>query len=663
MNKRLHNFSLFFLMVFVAQFYAQTDDSIGEVRLSFADDKRVFKIGEPIKLVMTFTAKSGAFLTTNEIDRDFDELILTPKAGAIDWKEEIHRIYGGYNDSIKLIDISGKSYDFKFFLNTRIRFDKPGKYSLRVNTKRVKPVGSKMPERRFGGVAVMLSTNSIEFEIAEMPENEEAERIKSLSAEIDSTSITPEKRQLAVKELSFLTGKPSTQEKARRYLAYQSNEYRQILNYHSEILSGLSIARDKNAAIKIFEAALGDLSRAPDANLINTLTTLRRLKDFESEPPVDEDARSHYERENKRRTEIQNEYLGRLFESLNNRTGKSRSFAAYVVFTMIPRDDFSNSWFEATRRIVLENFDDYHLYSRDWLLNNFFQKIKTSALIPSIKKMLTEAEAKNPVASITKTTALKRFLDLDEQQARQYFINEILAPNSYVDVKILAKLRDKTLPEAEQDLLQQIKNLAESKDNLAAFQLKYKSLLAARYATSKIYKDLLKLYQSKENVFDYQTKSSFLAYLGRFHSKETVPLIEKAFADSQSPDPSIFYLTQIGMNESLEKVLQKRLFLDSTNISATSAYYLSRYGSAKNRKLIEKRYQIWLAKRRLGNLADSNESMYQTNIIEALINAKNWDLTEREFQQLKLSCLTQFCRDRFSKAVLPTKSQKAAREY
>lgn len=107
----------------------------------------------------------------------------------------------------------------------------------------------------------------------------------------------------------------------------------------------------------------------------------------------------------------------------------------------------------------------------------------------------------------------------------------------------------------------------------------------------------------------------------------------------------------------MEKLLQERLENDDEQIAGTAAYYLSKNGGGENKVLIEKRYHRWLAKwsgrgAELGNPDTSaeikGEAMFQTTLLEALIRAEQWKLSETEVNRLKLTCLTDNCRRNFT---------------
>lgn len=296
-------------------------------------------------------------------------------------------------------------------------------------------------------------------------------------------------------------------------------------------------------------------------------------------------------------------------------------------------------------------------YGQVDLLDRYWDKIKNPSLVPSLEKMLL---GKEPVpAWQVRDNALKRLIEIDQRRARPFIINEIRDPNSFINPDILVKLDDKFLPETDDALLEQIKNLAAANDNRMRLNLQFKLTLAARYATDKIYDGMLEIYKKYSAGWSTERSGPLLSYLARHNDEETLPLIEEQLSKSGDRTGFNFFYTvsKTGFSKGMEKLLQKRLADDDEQIAGTAAYYLSKNGGGENKSLIEERYNRWLAKwsGRGAELENPNasaevkgEAMFQVNLLEALIRADKWKLADEEISRLKLTCLADDCRRRFS---------------
>ncbi len=188
-------------------------------------------------------------------------------------------------------------------------------------------------------------------------------------------------------------------------------------------------------------------------------------------------------------------------------------------------------------------------------------------------------------------------IEIDQKRARPFVINEIRNPDSFINPEILTKLDDKFLSETDDALLEQIKNLAATDDNRMRLNLQFKLTLAARYATDKIYGEMLEIYKKYGARWSTERSGPLLSYLARHNDEATLPLIEEQLNKSGDRTGSNFFytVTKTGFSKGMEKLLQKRLADDDEQVAGTAAYYLSKNGGEENKSLIEKRYNRWLA--------------------------------------------------------------------
>ena len=425
------------------------------------------------------------------------------------------------------------------------------------------------------------------------------------------------------------------------------------------MIKGLDIARNKKLAVKPLGMALRDLNREPSRELIGKLVTLRILLADEQKPSRAANSEQLWKEREEHSSELSRAYYAEVLESLPKRAGKSQIATAYTIFTSLPKDDTSSAAFNITKTFLLEKFDEMTPYGQVDLLDRFWDKIKNPSLVSSLEKMLLGREP-TPAWQV-RDNALKRLIEIDQKRARPFVINEIRNPDSFMNPEILTKLDDKFLPETDDALLEQIKNLAATNDNRMRLNLQFKHTLAARYATDKIYDGMLEVYKTYGVRWSTEQSGPPLSYLARHNDEATLPLIEEQLDKSGDRTGSNFFytVTKTGFSKGMEKLLQKRLDSDDEQIAGTAAYHLSRNGGEENKSQIEKRYNRWPAewRGRGAELENPNapaevkgEAMFQINLLEALIRADKWKLPEMEMNRLKLTCLTDDCRRRFNAA-------------
>lgn len=650
------NFFLLFVVLFVlsTDIFPQTTTDNVEVRLSLADGKTVYRMGETIRLMLSFTANRDGYTLDQHTSKpapSLDEVILSPSAGVFEWAKEYRRGAPYYNDVIINAKLSAAPTDLTLLLNNFVRFDKPGKYSVKVKTKRVST--GDYTEKNWSQLS--LTTDEVNFEIKEMSEAEEEQEVKRLSALLDASGDWREQTKIA-EQLSNLTGDASTREKVRRFFTSQSVSPG---NYHGEIRWGLFIARNRALVIKLLEDALRDTNREANHTLLGMLSSLRQLQEEANLPITDIVPKGFFGENNERYLKIQQAYLKELVESLARRTGKNRTTTAIAILQSLPRENPPLDTLGKVREILLKEFDNLDILDREYLLSAYWEKLRDPMLLPSIERMLTDKNLPQTYSYNVRTTAIKRLIELDKLKARPFVVAEIHNPISFIDVDVLSSLDDKFLPEVDDALLEQIRETGQLKTkNRDYVLLRQKTLLAARYATAKIYDGLLEVYKSYGDQWFADAKGSLLGYFARHNDKEAIPLIEQALAKLGSGYESSFFsdLTKMNYPKGVDDFLRKHLAGDDSEAVSNAAYLMSKYGTEANKKLIQARYNRWL-KEWSGRGAEPDaeetdakinyQAMFQINMIEALIRAEAWKLPDAEIERLKQSCITEKCRQHF----------------
>jgi hypothetical protein len=642
---------LIFLFLNGSLIYAQNQVASQDVgfRISLVDGKTVYRTGEPITLVLSYTSDKPGYAVETYYSPLFDDVFITPTEGLYPWLYRVNRLYS-YDDVIVRKPLSAAPVIINLTVNNLVRFDHPGKYKVKVATRRVWG-GSAEPGT--GRKPSPILSNELEFEIKEMSSPEEQAEVEKITQLMDSAKTLPQYQKFKL-QFDYLTGDISTAEKVRRFL--KPPVFGGVGWLDSGI--GLNIARNKKLAVELLEAAFRDPTREIHENLIGEIIHLRLMMEDEAQPSQ---AKNYYELGKERApriAELQKQYDAELLESLPRRTESNKILTSYRIFTALSKDDTSSAAFITTKPIVMAAFDNLPHYQQSTLLDRYWDKIKTPALIPSLVKILSTPE---PVPNWSnRPNALKRLIELDQKLARPFVVAEMGNFLSGINVDILAALDAEYLPEADMALLAAIKQAAPLKTKNRDYQILYtKNLLAARYATAKIYKELMEVYKSSEKGWLEDSRGALLAYFTKHNAAEGIRLIDERISKlGEEADSNIFYsITKMGFPQGLEKYLQKRLATDIPGAVDNAAYRLAKYGGKKNRKLIEEHHARWLQewKERGAELDDPKtdrkirrQSMVQINLIESLINAKSWKLSEMEIKQLKLACITQHCRQFFS---------------
>src|SRR5688572_31530879 len=320
---KLKSFVLLLFLVMSA--YAQTSIRPEvQVKLTFAEPRSVYKIGEPIRLVLEFTADREGYVAEvlpDAKEQSTDTVVISPEIGVTRWLDEMTDRFRYLRDVISTANLSNVPKRVELILNDTLRFDNPGRYTVSVTTRRVTK-NSKLNSR-----PLTLTTNSITFEVEPMSVADETAEVKRLSDRLAAKRNWQTEEEVG-KLLSFLTGEPSTREKVRRFL----NPDERNGNLNSHIWYGLFIARDRQLVLKLLEAALRDPNTPVSSQLLSAVTRLRMLvtDGVRMDKPLDVTPITSPE-EDPRTREIRDAYVVELSAGLAKRKDKALTTTAITI--------------------------------------------------------------------------------------------------------------------------------------------------------------------------------------------------------------------------------------------------------------------------------------------------------------------------------------------
>ena len=631
-------FTLLLLLVsFATGALGQTPPDV-HVKLSLAENKTVYRIGEPIKIVLEFTADRDGYnveTTPEGNDLSSDKILISPETGITHWYAELmdNRRYG--RDYAGYAKLTSSPEQVEIILNDTVRFNNPARYTVSVTTSRV---------HKRSGEAFIISTNAISFEVQAMDDEDEAKEVKRLT---DVLNVTRESRagEPLARRLSYLTGDPSTREKVRRFV----NSDERTDSYRGAIYHGVFIARNRALALKLIENALRDPNIPVTTLILGAACRLKVLINYgvSGKPPELIPALVMEPREeDPRNREIREAYLAELAAGLSKRTGNSLTTTASTILTSMPKESQSGSAaFRDARNVLVQQFDSLHPYTQEWLLRVFWEQLRDPALIPSLKKMLATTGIGQQNMH---ETALLKLLEMTPDDVRPYVVAEIRNPDSFLDAETLGKLKDDSLPEVDASLLEQIRKLTHSTNDRDRVRLRPKTQLLVRFATESIYPELMQLYQELGANLPREARPGLLAYFAKHNEREAMPLIEQAVSDLKPGEyPQILSdLTMLYYSDAIGALLKKLLESDDPAMASHVAYLIGKHGSAGDEKLLEARLNHW--REQWGNrIAEADAQLQgrvERELISAVVNGKSWKLSPERERELRASCLTQLCK-------------------
>ncbi len=631
---------LFLVGTTVVSAWAQSTPPVDRnvvLKASIATEQREFRMGETIPLQLSFssTVKDRYELNMAQYDRsgrmEYEHFAITPEQGAVDPLVP-HNWGGGGVTSFQFL--SSAPWSLKLNLNEWVRFTQPGEYRLVISSTRVIARDLSSPS---GASPVTARSNEITLKIVPADPVWQKRIFKDAVAILDAPPAlkadqreryTTSRRQ-AMETLRFLGTVDATREMAKRMRGKDSTG----LDYLCML--GLISSPERSLARTALEEELADPDHPVDANFLYTLRT------------VTADANGA----NADWREAQRKVVEELLAALPSKRGKALSVSLSTAVNQAWDLNLPPQTIAKLISQLISLFDQLPLNEKNTLLSFRWEKIKSPALLPILKRYaqsyrdFPEMRAEPAYHSLQlSATALRRWYELDPVGARSTIIAEISRPRPRFNARVLGLLPDKTLPEVDFPLAEHFvaSDDSDGKSNLAS--------LISRYATDAILPQITEELDPKVGKWACDIQNPILAYVLRVSPVFARPRIEKAIAargnNFSACNHSLFQMvSEIQYDPLLEEIGIKSLNDPDPEVAETAATMLGNFGSPASESALLQRYESWSAQweGRESDLEVSfaeglNEKAYQLglgmNLMQALATGKAWFLDQAELQRL-----------------------------
>jgi hypothetical protein len=635
----LKSFALFLFLVTSAHAQTSVLPEV-HVKLTLGEPKSIYKIGEPIRLILVFTADREGYVAEVLPDRkeySTDTIVISPEIGVSNWLVELTDGFRYLRDISSTANLSNAPQRVELILNDTLRFDNPGRYTVSVTTRRVTK-NSLLYSR-----PLTLTTNSITFEVEPMSVADETAEVKRLSDLLAAKRNWQTEEEVG-KLLSFLTGEPSTREKVRQFL--NLDERRGNLNSH--LWYGLFIASNRQLVLKLLEAGLRDPNTEVNTQLLHAVTRLRRLvaDGIRMDKPGGVSSMLSPE-EDPRAREIRDAYIVELSAGLAKRKDQALTTTAITIASNPPKDpQAANVGSREARRILIQQFDALPPSSQEWLMRQDWEELRDRSMTPVYNRALSTGPG--PGQKGIHEASLKLLIEIATDEARPFVVAEIRDQNSFVDVKLLGSIEAKSLPEADASLLEQIRRLAYLPNNAGFVHMKQKTSLLVRFGSAGIYQELMELYQAVGSKLYQDGRAGLLAYFAKHNEREAIPLIEQAITELKpDEDPAVLReLTALYYSDAIGVLVKKLLATDDLAPASTAAYLIGLHGSPDDQKVLEARLKRWQEEwgNRVAEADEQHQGRIERELVWALTHGKSWKLSPERLRELQMGCITQMCK-------------------
>jgi hypothetical protein len=597
---------------------AHADAAGAEVRLESENGRTQFKLGEPIKLELVFTSRIKGLFVNDTDYGDMAELVnVTPANG---WFRAHGQSGHDYSSSVPLGE---EPIRIPVLINQGIIFQKPGRFEISVTT---------------GRLGVQRTTNAIAIEILPADEREEAELVRSLSAQISTTN--GRSRHGAANQLAFLGGDEAV--RAKIFWLAKGNGGDSV---QREMMDGLASSRNLELQLELLEAAWRDVRHVPDSSLLSAMGQTRAFMREQTLPGWQMVVMPKTDPASKIADEERRRDVSEIVETLAQRTGNNRRDTAYFLmeYSGLSRDDEAK-----VRPVVVEEFKRMDPLAQAMLLETRWKNVSDPLLLPDLEAMLDTANGPRYDG-----IAVERLIELSPEIAEPYAVKEICNPKSGVQMKQIQNLPQDVLPEVDACLAEQLRSLTGA-NNL---HRQWKAEIAARFGSEAMLPAMKEIYGARKNWNPASDDSPFLAYFLRYSPKDAIAWVDALGANAQSAFyeiDNVFAARKARFPTELDTWFRLKLEKGEDREAGWAGYQLSRFGEAGDKLLLEKKLEAlrkeWAGRGAEMDAAQNVEPAAKARALEADLvsnligNEKVWSLTAEEKEILLQGCLSSDCR-------------------
>ncbi len=592
--------------------------------LRFEGGRTSFKVGEPIRFELVFTASVEGFMAeSGGTDDAAETLTISPHSAVRRLPPKRGRDVYSYHG-----DITQTTNVFPMCANYWALFDRPGSYTISLETRRVAPskLGNLPVEP-----ALVLKTNALTFTIEPTSSEDELKLIATADQALRASLTASYRDQMhAAEMLAFLPSDAAAPAKYRWYLELLNAKDMQV--YVRELLRrGFGMTRNPAAVLAAIEWDLQDLNHPVTSDMISNASAIavavNRPDYREGERSWTLEEKSHpYFAEQAR-------YLAMVHESLAVRSGQSKLLSAAAMLSILgvrtPPD---------VVQMLMAGFAELPLSTRVSIVATHWETIRSRSLVPMLRRMLDDVEPGS------RSYVLPALIEIAPSLAVEPLSADILHPTLLVEPNLVAKMPRGSMSHLAAPLLAWIwKQLDAPKREY--FRIENKLRLLAVVDDGSMSREVRELYDTQKPLLNPITQSHLLHYLLEWSPAEGK---QRMAAAADTHDRYMLYaVNELGRVPALAEMLRYDLFDQDLQIASRAASLLSRHAQADDLAAVDQRLTQWrvAAQRRLG-LAEpltQSDGNFEATLVSVLAGAQA-TLTADERGRFSAGCLTEACR-------------------
>ena len=590
------------------------------VTLTVSAPKAVFYMGETVPLDLAFTSSAPQTYAADSrlYDRagrmNFEEVYrIDPAEGAEDPLRGLPGESSGMGGlSAGPVTLSAKPFHVERDLNEWVRFTRPGTYRVTVVSHRVGPIAAPYGQR------FEVTSNTVAIEIIPAPGEWVKEQIAAAVKTLDARNAASEERVRACRTLRFL----GTAEAGAAAVAhFEENSY----DLDIAVLGSPNRAQ----LLPVMERRLTAPGEPIGSRFLYTLSNLAEL--------VAAGGANPQAREEKRA-----QYGAALATALAAKQPEARAVSLDTLLSSLSSADPAPAWLHSAVELVVRDFPTLSLRTQSLLLQSHWNVLKGPAMLPVLRGLYAHPPDRS--GQDFAGVVVRRLLDLAPDEGRRIVLDEIRRPGSQLPFDLLASLPDRTLPELDDVLAE---NLNDG--------------LIVRYASGAIVKRVEQAYERRAADFQRQKLPQCATPLAFYFLQYDPEYGERELRHSLATPGSFPACYDIGysfpgpwaMSPALERLAIEMLSSPVVPVKNGAATVLGKYGSPAAEeplwRALEYFHSWWKDRETELKGQSGGEGMgFERTLRTALAQGSAWLLRDSGLARLESLCSSEWCRQEVS---------------
>jgi len=616
--------------------WARAVDTLPELKVTTADGGSTYRIGERIRLKLTFTSAAPRRYEINEASYDrsgrmgYESFQVLPDKGWSDPLQDYFQnrvLFGGGLTNFSALTTA--PFNLEIDLNEWVRFEQPGVYTVQIRSGRVSDIGR---HRKGEEKPLAIKSNSITLRIGPAEKEWQQQKLAAIAgalaatpAQMFSSDSSPRKR--AVSDLRFL----GTEEAIDLLTQYYREDEEDVWGQCEMGLRGLP-ARLRASAIASLKRRIAEPEFPVFSNLLSTVAFLGSPEERKAEE----------------------EAWNLAYQSLDRKEGEARAATLKMLFDWHPEHTPPEIVNDLDRKMSSSLLS---LGARDQqeLLDSHWDVLRSPEIVPVLRQMAAPSpeapgskEMRAAYRGYPQATALFRWYEVDPAGAHEEILRQIGSANPTLYADAVDFLPRESHPEFEviwADALKRNEN--ESRQGVLLS-------LMTRFGTGVSVATVRQVAQGKIGVWGCREQGAALAYLVRFDETGAPGMIEDAVAargkDKTGCNHNVF--TDVGeyvSNPVLLAEAVKALDDPDDEVVLDALKFLEAHGDKSVEQPTLQHYLKWsdhwrghesrLENREAGDLGYSREVELGRALVRAVMANQGWVPSAEELEAAALHCV------------------------